>query len=141
MDGVVAPLLHNNDPVNPEAVKTELPQLLATATVGAAGIALTVSVAGFEFTVPVLFVHTARYCLLLSAIEALKDRVLLVAPAILFQVVPLVLDCHCTVGAGLPLAAELKFTTDPAHAACDAGCKEIAGIAPVLPVLNTTSTQ
>ena len=33
---VVAPLLHNNEPVNPEAVNTELLQLLATATVGAA---------------------------------------------------------------------------------------------------------
>ena len=38
MDDVVAPLLHNNDPVKPEAVNTELPQLLITATVGAAGI-------------------------------------------------------------------------------------------------------
>jgi len=36
MDGVVAPLLHNNDPVNLEAVNTEFPQLLATPTVGAA---------------------------------------------------------------------------------------------------------
>ena len=29
-------MLHNNDPVNPEAVNTELPQLLTTFTVGAA---------------------------------------------------------------------------------------------------------
>jgi len=36
IDGVVAPLLHNSDPVNPEAVNTELPQLSTTPTVGAA---------------------------------------------------------------------------------------------------------
>jgi hypothetical protein len=33
-------VLHNNDPVNPEAVNTELSQLSVTATDGAAGIAL-----------------------------------------------------------------------------------------------------
>ena len=36
IDVVVAPVLHNNDPVNPEAVNTELPQLFTTLTVGAA---------------------------------------------------------------------------------------------------------
>jgi hypothetical protein len=36
----VAPVLHNKDPVKPEADKTELPQLLVTATAGLAGIAL-----------------------------------------------------------------------------------------------------
>jgi hypothetical protein len=40
MDGVVAPLLHDKDPVILDAVSTELPQLLATVTVGAAGIIL-----------------------------------------------------------------------------------------------------
>jgi hypothetical protein len=39
MDEVVAPLLHNNEPVKLDAVNTELPQSLTTATVGAAGIA------------------------------------------------------------------------------------------------------
>jgi hypothetical protein len=34
MDGVVAPLLHNNEPVKPEAVKTALPQLFVTVIVG-----------------------------------------------------------------------------------------------------------
>ena len=38
IDAVVAPLLHNNDPVNPDAVNTELPQLLTTDTAGAAGL-------------------------------------------------------------------------------------------------------
>ena len=40
MDGVVAPLLHNKAPVNPDAVNTELSQLSTTATEGANGIAL-----------------------------------------------------------------------------------------------------
>jgi hypothetical protein len=35
MDGLVAPLLHNKEPVNPEAVKTELLQLSITMTEGA----------------------------------------------------------------------------------------------------------
>ena len=38
IEGVVAPLLHNNDPVKLLAVNTELPQLLITETVGAGGI-------------------------------------------------------------------------------------------------------
>jgi hypothetical protein len=38
MDAEVAALLHNSDPEKSEAVKTELSQLLATITVGAAGI-------------------------------------------------------------------------------------------------------
>ena len=37
MAGVVAPLLHNNVPANDPAVKTEFPQLSATAIAGAAG--------------------------------------------------------------------------------------------------------
>jgi hypothetical protein len=39
MDIVVAPLLHNGEPVIFEAVKTEFPQLSTTVTVGAPGIA------------------------------------------------------------------------------------------------------
>ena len=39
MDAVVAPLFHNNVPVKPEAVSTELPQLSTTVTAGATGIA------------------------------------------------------------------------------------------------------
>ena len=35
MDDVVAALLHNNVPVVPVAVSTELPQLFVTVTVGA----------------------------------------------------------------------------------------------------------
>ena len=38
MDGVVAPLFHNKEPVNDVAVNVELPQLFTTVTTGAAGI-------------------------------------------------------------------------------------------------------
>src|SRR6185295_19718912 len=34
MDAVVSPVLHKSDPVNPDAVNTELPQLLTTDTSG-----------------------------------------------------------------------------------------------------------
>jgi len=40
IDGVVAPLLHNKVPVNPEAVSTELPQLFTIDKPGAGGIDL-----------------------------------------------------------------------------------------------------
>jgi hypothetical protein len=60
-------------------VSTELPQLFTTDTTGAAGIAFTVSVAAFEFIEPALFVHTARYWLLLSALAVEKDNVAPVA--------------------------------------------------------------
>jgi len=52
MDVVVAPLLHNNEPVKLPAVNTELPQLFTTLTEGAVGTAFTVNVAAFEFTEP-----------------------------------------------------------------------------------------
>ena len=52
IDEVVAPLLHNNEPVNPEAVNTELPQLLATVTVGADGVAI-----GAAVPLPAALVH------------------------------------------------------------------------------------
>ena len=52
IDDVVALLLHNNDPVKLLAVKTELPQLFATVTVGADGI-----VFGAAVPLPGLLVH------------------------------------------------------------------------------------
>jgi len=122
MEAVVAPVFHNSEPVNDAAVNVELPQLLTTDTVGAEGTAFTVSVAAFEFTELALFVHTALYCLLLSAVVVVNVSVALVAPVILVQVVPaLVLCCHCTVGVGDPLAAEVNVTLLPAHLACDVG--------------------
>jgi hypothetical protein len=128
MDVVVALLLHNNDPVKLPAVNTELPQLLTTDTVGAAGIAFTVNIAALEFTEPALFVHTARYLLVLSAIVVLNVKVLLTEPLIFVHTVPpFVLTCHCTIGAGAPLAAEVNVTLLPAQIACVAGCVVTAG--------------
>ena len=141
MEVVAAPLLHSNVPVVPVAVSTELPQLLVTVTAGVEGIAFTVSVAAFEFTEPLLLVHTARYCLLLSAIVVAKDKVLLVAPVIFVQVVPLLLTCHCTVGDGVPFAAETKLAFAPAHLDWEAGWVVTVTFGPAAPVENTTSTQ
>ena len=38
MEDVVSPVLHNREPVKPEAVSTELPQLFTTDIVGADGV-------------------------------------------------------------------------------------------------------
>ncbi len=44
IDGVVAPVLHAKPaPLNPEAVRTEFPQLFTTETEGAAGTAIMVA--------------------------------------------------------------------------------------------------
>ena len=86
------------------------------------GVGLTVNVAALEFTVAPVFVHTARYCLLLSAVVVANDKVLAVAPVMLLQAdPPFVLTCHCTVGTGVPLAAELKLAFTPAQRVCEAG--------------------
>jgi hypothetical protein len=137
MELVVAPVFHNNEPV-PVAVNTELPQLLVTETVGAEGMEVTVNVAALEFTVPPMFVHTARYSLLLSAVVVVNDSGLAVAPVMLFQLVPLlVLTCHCTVGAGLPLAAELKLAFKPAHLVCVNGWVVTTGATALVPTVTT----
>ena len=91
------------------------------------GIAFTVNIAALLLTVPAVLVHTARYCLLLSAMVVVNDNVAAVAPVIFVQVVPFVLCCHCTVGAGLPLAAELKLTLVPSHFVFEVGWVEING--------------
>ena len=138
---VVAPVLHKNVAAGvPVAVNTELPQLSTTETEGAEGMELTVNVAALEFTVPPLFVHTARYWLLLSAVAVVKVKVPVVAPAMLCQLVPFVLSCHCTVGAGLPLAAELKLAVKPAHLVCEAGWVVTVGdtMLPSAPTVTTT---
>ena len=53
IDGVVAPLFHNNDPVTSAAVNTALPQLLTTLTAGAA----TEEFAGAAVPLPEVLVH------------------------------------------------------------------------------------
>ena len=95
MELVIAPVLQKNAaPGAPVALNNELPQLLVTETEGAEGNELTVNVTALEFTVPAIFDHTARYCLLLSAVVVVNDRVPVVAPLMLFQIVPFVLSCH-----------------------------------------------
>jgi hypothetical protein len=79
-----------------------------------AGIGFTVNIAALELMLPALLLHTALYCLLLSAVVAANVNVALVAPVIFVQVVPLP-DCHCTVGEGVPLAADVKLAFAPTH--------------------------
>jgi hypothetical protein len=57
MDAVVAPVLHNNEPVKPDAVNRELVQLSVTATFGAGGVAL-----GAAVPLPGELVHPFTVC-------------------------------------------------------------------------------
>ena len=57
MDEVVAPLLHNKEPVYDVAVNIELPQLFTTVTTGADGIAF-----GAATTLPEGLVHPFTVC-------------------------------------------------------------------------------
>jgi hypothetical protein len=57
MDAGVSSLLHSNDPVYPDAVSTELPQLFTTLTTGADGTATGAAVA-----LPSLLVHPFNVC-------------------------------------------------------------------------------
>jgi len=47
---------------------------------------------------------------------------------------PFVLTCHCTVGAGLPLAAAVKLAIWPTDTVRFVGCKVIDGANPELTV-------
>ncbi len=57
MDEVVAPLLHNKEPVNNVAVNVELPQLFTTVTTGADEIAF-----GAATPLPGRLVHPFTVC-------------------------------------------------------------------------------
>ena len=57
IDEVVAPLLHNNEPVNDVAVSVELPQLFTTVTTGADGITF-----GAATPLPGRLVHPFTVC-------------------------------------------------------------------------------
>ena len=59
IDEVVAPLLHNKEPVKEPAVNVELPQLFTTDTVGA----VTVEVTGAATPLPDELVHPFTVCL------------------------------------------------------------------------------
>ena len=71
IDAVVAPVLHNKEPVKPEAVNTELPQLLTTATAGTDGIAF-----GADTPLPAALVHpfTVWVTVYVAAIVTVNDR-------------------------------------------------------------------
>jgi hypothetical protein len=58
MDEVVSPVLHNNDPVTPVAVSTELLQLLTTFTTGAS----TAEFNGAAVPLPAALVHPFTVC-------------------------------------------------------------------------------
>jgi hypothetical protein len=80
-----------------------------------------VKVAAVVVAVLQLFVNTARYWLPLTETLTVTFSDVLVAPEMsLKDAPPLVLTCHCTVGAGLPLAAAVKVTV-PLLAVCDTG--------------------
>src|SRR5262249_5281335 len=68
----------------------------------------------FVVAVPAAFVKMARYFSPLCDWVTVKVKLVLVAPVILVQVVPVVLDCHCTVGFGVPVAVAVNVTKLPA---------------------------
>src|SRR6266446_7034110 len=87
-----------------------------------AGPTSTVRVAAFEVAVPATFVKTARYWYPFWLGAAVKLSVADVAPTISLKLPPpSVLSCHCTVGAGKPLAAVVNVAVLPAHAVWGAG--------------------
>src|SRR3954471_6787638 len=84
-------------------------------SVGGRGAARTVSVASVVVAVPLVLVNTARYFLPLSAVDAANESMVPVWPLRLVNVAPpLVLTCHCTVGAGVPLALAWNVAAPPA---------------------------
>ena len=48
------------------------------------------------------------------------------------------LTCHCTVGAGVPLAAEVKIAFEPEHLDCAAGCVVTTGAEVTAATVTTT---
>src|SRR5439155_24526588 len=91
------------------AAGNEPPPVRAGVTVGQ----VTVSVAALLLAVPQALVNTARYWLPLCESCAVKVRLVFVSPTMSVKPEP-VLTCHCTVGAGVPLAAAVKVTLLPA---------------------------
>jgi hypothetical protein len=89
--------------------------LEALVMAGAGLVPETVSVAGKVVAEPAVFVKTARYWLpFMEAATAVSMSVVEVAPLMLVNTAPpLVLNCHCTVGVGLPVAAAVNVTLDP----------------------------
>lgn len=83
-----------------------------------AGGVFTVSVAALLICgAPHELLNSARYCLPSSPTVGVNVYVALVAPAIFPQLdPPSVETCHCTAGAGWPVAAAVKLNGEPVHA-------------------------
>jgi len=78
---------------------------------------LTVKVAALLFTLPAVLVNAARYLFPFCESAVVKLSVVEVPPLRLVNVTPpSVLACHCTVGAGEPVAPAVKVAVCPATA-------------------------
>jgi hypothetical protein len=91
--------------------------------------ALTVSMAALLFALPDAFVATTRNRFPLSS-ELVAGVVWLavVAPEMFVQFPPASLDtCHCSAGAGTPLAVTLNVAVDPTVTVTSCGCETKAG--------------
>jgi hypothetical protein len=73
---VASPVLHNNDPVNPEAVNVEPPQLLVTSTTGTAIVVFT----GVAVTLPGALVHPLTVCVTVNTPAVVTVIGFVVAP-------------------------------------------------------------
>ena len=78
IDAVVAPVLHNNVPVNEPAVNTELLQLLVTVTVGAGTLEFT----GAATPLPGVLVHPFTVCVTVYVPAAVTVMEVVVAPVL-----------------------------------------------------------
>src|SRR5436190_22965643 len=77
MDEVVAPLLHNKEPVKESAVNVELPQLFTTVTTGADGITF-----GAATPLPGTLVHPFTVCVTEYVPAVVKVIAEVVAPVL-----------------------------------------------------------
>src|SRR5438309_1331127 len=79
------------------------------------GASVTVMMAAVVVALPPVFVNTASYSLPFISKVAAKVSVVEEAPVSVEKLAPpLLLTCHCTVGAGFPLAVAVKVTELPA---------------------------
>jgi hypothetical protein len=95
------------------------------------GATLTVSVAAVVVAVPDALVNTAWNIVPFWPASTLGTvNVVVVAPATLLKVAPpSVLDCHCTVGAGKPLAPAVNTAVPPVFTVTSVGFVVITGLA------------
>jgi hypothetical protein len=96
--------------------------------VGVGGPEFTVSAAAVVTADPPELVNTAWYLFPFCEVLAAKLSVVEVAPLTLLNVAPpSVLTCHCTVGAGEPVAAAVNTAVWPAVTVWFVGCAVIVG--------------